>query len=114
VEHHARPRRPCRHKFLQPVRLQALRLHAWLSQSLRPHHADHLGTGEVAVAIKRPGYGGDYAGYNAADCVPVTGDRLRREIVCKPQTNLDALKGKNIRLKISGRNVVAYSATFEA
>jgi len=46
--------------------------------------------------------------------VPVTGDRLRREIVCKPQTNLDALKGKNIRLKISGRNVVAYSATFEA
>jgi len=114
VDHHARPRRPRRHKFLQPVRLQALRLHAWLSQSLRPHHADHLGTGEVAVAIKRPGYGGDYAGYNAADCVPVTGDRLRREIVCKPQTNLDALKGKNIRLKISGRNVVAYSAAFEA
>ncbi|MEO7600217.1 MAG: hypothetical protein ABIV50_14880 [Opitutus sp.] len=70
-------------------------------------------TGEVSVAIKRPGYGGDYAGYTTSDCVPVTGDSLRREIVWKTQTNLDALKGKNIRLKITGRNVLAYSAAFE-
>ena len=46
--------------------------------------------------------------------MPATGESLRREIVWKTQTNLDALKGKNIPLKISGRNVVAYSAAFEA
>ncbi|MSU24421.1 MAG: hypothetical protein EXS32_11430 [Opitutus sp.] len=71
-------------------------------------------TGEVTVAIKRPGYGGEYEGFAAADCVPVTGDSLRREIIWKSATKLDALKGKYIRLKISGRNVVAYSAAFEA
>jgi hypothetical protein len=46
--------------------------------------------------------------------VPVTGDHPRREIVWKTQRTLDALKGKYIRLKISGRNVVAYSAAIEA
>jgi hypothetical protein len=70
-------------------------------------------SGEVTVAIKRPGYGGEYPGYTTADCTPVTGDHLRREIVWKTQPNLDALKGKNIRIKITGRNVVAYSASFE-
>jgi hypothetical protein len=70
-------------------------------------------TGEVTVAIKRPGYGGEYLGYTTADSMPVTGDSLRREIVWKTQPNLDALKGKNIRIKITGRNVVAYSAAFE-
>jgi hypothetical protein len=69
--------------------------------------------GEVTVAIKRPGYGGEYPGYTTAECTPVTGDHLRREIVWKTQSNLDALKGKNIRIKITGRNVVAYSAVFE-
>lgn len=70
-------------------------------------------SGEVTVAIKRPDYGGEYPGYTTADCTPVTGDHLRREIVWKTQPNLDALKGKNIRIKITGRNVVAYSAAFE-
>jgi hypothetical protein len=68
----------------------------------------------VTVSIKRPGYGGDYETFTTADCVPVTGDHLRREIVWKTQRTADALKGKYIRLKISGRNVVAYSARFEA
>jgi hypothetical protein len=71
-------------------------------------------SGEVTVSIKRPGYGGDYEHFTTADCVPVTGDHLRREIVWKTQRTLDALKGKYIRLKISGRNVVAYSAAIEA
>jgi hypothetical protein len=70
-------------------------------------------SGEVTVAIKRPGYGGEYPGYTTADCTPVTGDHLRREIVWKTQPNLDALKGKNIRIKITGRNIIAYSAVFE-
>lgn len=69
--------------------------------------------GEVTVAIKRPGYGGEYLGYTAAECVPVTGDSLRCEIRWKNQADLAALQGKNIRLKISGRNLIAYSASFE-
>ncbi len=70
-------------------------------------------TGELTVSIKRPGYGGDYENFTAADCVPVTGDHQRSEIVWKAQRSLDALKGKYIRLKISGRNVIAYSASLE-
>ena len=57
--------------------------------------------------------GGDYENFTAADCVPVTGDHQRCEIVWKTQRSLDALKGKYIRLKISGRNVIAYSASLE-
>jgi hypothetical protein len=68
----------------------------------------------VTVTVKRPGYGTEYEGFNVADCVPVTGDSQRQEIVWKNHANLDALKGKYIRLKISGRNVVAYTAAFEA
>jgi hypothetical protein len=45
--------------------------------------------------------------------VPVTGDHQRSEIVWKTQRSLDALKGKYIRLKISGRNIIAYSASLE-
>jgi hypothetical protein len=45
--------------------------------------------------------------------VPITGDGLRCEIRWKNQPDLTALQGKNIRLKISGRNLIAYSASFE-
>jgi hypothetical protein len=71
-------------------------------------------SGEVTVAIKRPGYGAEYPGFTLAECVPVQGDSLRREIVWKSNATLDALKGKYIRLKVAGRNVTAYSASFEA
>ena len=43
----------------------------------------------------------------------MTGDSLRCEIRWKNQADLAALQGKNIRLKISGRNLIAYSASFE-
>ncbi len=68
---------------------------------------------DVTVSIKRPGYGGDYEGFTAADCVPVSGDSLRREIVWKNHLTLDALKGKYIRVRIVGKNVTAYSASIE-
>jgi len=71
-------------------------------------------SGPVTVAIKRPGYGAEYAEFTAADCVPVTGDHRRQEIFWKNHRDLEALKGKYIRLQISGRNVVAYSACFVA
>jgi len=70
-------------------------------------------TGDATVSIKRPGYGSDYDGFTAKDCVPVTGDSLHREIVWKTHPNLAALKGKYIRVKVAGRNLVGYSASFE-
>ena len=72
-----------------------------------------VGAGEVTVSIKRPGYGGEYEGFTTADCRPVTGDHLRQEIVWKNHATLEALQGKYIRLRIAGKNVVAYSATLE-
>ncbi|MBI4623032.1 MAG: hypothetical protein HY736_07405 [Verrucomicrobia bacterium] len=69
--------------------------------------------GEVTVSIKRPGYGGEYEGFTTAECVPVTGDSLRQEIVWKNHATVEALKGKYIRIKVAGKNVVAYSAAFE-
>ncbi len=66
----------------------------------------------VTVSIKRPGYGSDYEGFSLADSVPVTGDQHQQAIVWKDHANLDALKGKYIRIKVAGKNVVAYSAEF--
>jgi hypothetical protein len=71
-----------------------------------------VGREPVAVAIKRPGYGAEFEEFRSEDCVAVTGDHLGEKIVWKNRMTLDALKGKFIRLKISGRNVVAYSAEF--
>ena len=70
--------------------------------------------GPVTVSIKRPGYGNDYAKFTQADAVPVTGDNLHGEITWKTQANLDELKGKYIRIKVQGKGVVAYSASFES
>ena len=67
----------------------------------------------MTVSIKRPGYGGEYEGYTTADCVPVSGDSTRREIVWKNRKTLDDLKGKYIRLRVAGRNVITYSASIE-
>ena len=68
----------------------------------------------LTVSLKRPGYGNDYEGFTQADCVPVTGDHAGREIVWKNRTDLDALKGKYVRIKVAGKNVIAYSASIEA
>ena len=67
----------------------------------------------VKVSIKLWGYGSEYEGFTLEDCVAVTGDRVRGEIVWKTKASLDELKGKYIRIKVSGRNAVAYSAAFE-
>ncbi|MBS0662994.1 MAG: hypothetical protein JSR48_06995 [Verrucomicrobia bacterium] len=68
----------------------------------------------VRVAIKRPGYGAEYAGFGLNDCRAVTGDSLRHEIGWKDHLDLEALKGKYIRLHVSGRNLIAYSAGLAA
>jgi hypothetical protein len=66
----------------------------------------------VMVSVKLWGYGSEYEGFTQEDCVAVTGDQARGEIVWKTKATLDELKGKYVRLKVSGRNAVAYSAAF--
>ena len=68
----------------------------------------------ASVSIKRPGYGAEYEGFTPAESVPVTGDHLRQEIIWKNRANLDALKGKYIRIKVAGKNVIGYTAVLEA
>lgn len=72
-----------------------------------------IGPEDVKVSLKRPGYGSDYEGFTQADSVPVTGDHTLRQITWKGHADLDALKGKYIRIKIAGKNVIAYSASIE-
>ncbi len=69
---------------------------------------------EVRVSIQRSGYSKDFEDYTLEDCEPVAGDSLEQEIIWKNQTDLESLKGKYIRLKIAGPNLIAYSASFEA
>ena len=64
--------------------------------------------------IKRPGYGIEHEGFAAKDCHPVKGDQTKAAITWATKANLDELKGKYIRLRLHGRNLVAFSAAFEA
>jgi hypothetical protein len=73
-----------------------------------------LGAEGVTVAIKRPGYGIEYAGFTQLDCQPATGDQTHAAITWAAKANLDELKGKYIRLRVQGRNLTAFSAAFEA
>ena len=95
--------------------------------NITPDHGDHAGTNfynqsAFKLCVRTLGFPNLYdlttqttsARAKSPSRSSAPGESLRREIVWKPQTNLDALKGKNIRLEISGRNVVAYSAAFEA
>ena len=70
--------------------------------------------GDVRVAIQRPGYSKDFEDYALDDCAAVTGDDSHQEIVWKNQTDLESLKGKYIRIKVAGSNLVAYHASFES
>ena len=72
-----------------------------------------VGRDPVTVSIKRPGYGGDYESFTQAASVPVSGDQLRQEIRWQERADLAALKGKYIRLKVAGKNLIAYSASIE-
>lgn len=68
----------------------------------------------VTVSIKRAGYGIEYDGFAQQDCLPVMGDQMRAAITWKTKPSLDELKGHYIRLRIQGRNLAAYCASFEA
>jgi hypothetical protein len=68
----------------------------------------------VTVALKRPGYGGEIEGFTHEECVPVTGDQQAAEIEWGSGTSVDRLEGRFVRVSVSGKNAVVYSAAFVA
>ena len=66
----------------------------------------------VTVALQRPGYGGEYEGFTLDECEPVSGDHQDAGIRWKSGRTPDDLQGEFVRLKVCGRNAVAYSAAF--
>ena len=64
--------------------------------------------------IQRPGYCKDFEDYALDKSTAVTGDSLDQKVVWETQSDLESLKGKYIRLKIAGPNLMASSASFEA
>jgi len=66
----------------------------------------------VTVALKRPGYGGEYDGFTREDCEPVSGDLQDGEIRWRSGKTPADLEGAFVRIKVYGKNAVVYSAAF--
>ena len=69
-------------------------------------------TEPVTVALKRAGYGGEYAEFGREDCVPISGDHQAGEITWTSGRTPADLKGQFIRIAVHGKNAVVYSAAF--
>lgn len=70
------------------------------------------GSGALLVEVSDSGYGGPIAPYTAGNCAPVSGDSPSLPVTWQGADSLDALAGKYIRLKVSGKNARVYGATF--
>ncbi len=66
----------------------------------------------VSVALKRPGYGGEYAGFTQKECEPITGNFKDGEVHWKSGKTPSDLKDRFVRIKVYGKNAVLYSAAF--
>ena len=71
-------------------------------------------TEPVTVALQRPGYGGEIPGYSSEECEPVSGDRQDQPIRWRSGRSPADLAGRFVRIRVTGKNVVAYSASFAA
>lgn len=70
------------------------------------------GGNPLLVEIIGSGYGGVIPPFAAGSCHAVTGDGGALPVSWQGADNLDALAGKYIRLKISGKNARVYGASF--
>jgi hypothetical protein len=68
----------------------------------------------VTVSLQRPGYGGEIEGFTARECEPVSGDQQDQEIRWKSGRTPADLAGRFVRIRVTGKNVIAYSAAFVA
>ena len=64
--------------------------------------------GEAAAAVLDP-EGRELAGYRKIDCAPVDGDSVRHRVTWRAHQELDALKGRPVRLKLYLRSARLYS-----
>ena len=65
---------------------------------------------EVRLELKDPGYGGPIEGFTLDDCTPLTGDHQAATVQWKGK--LEELKGRYVKIKVSGDNVKVFSSTF--
>ena len=68
----------------------------------------------VTVALKRPGYGGEIAGFTHAECEPISGDTQEGDVRWKSGKTPADLAGRHIRISVRGKNSIVYSAAFVA
>lgn len=66
----------------------------------------------VTVALKRPGYGGEIAGFTHAECEPLSGNTQEGEVRWKSGKSPADLAGRHVRISVRGGNAVVYSAAF--
>ena len=66
----------------------------------------------VTVALQRPGYGGEIPGFTSEECEPVSGDHQDREIRWQSGRSPADLEGRFIRIRVTGKNALVYSAAF--
>ena len=69
---------------------------------------------EVRVELMNPGYSGPIEGFTADDCVPLCGDDQAAAVRWKHGRTLDELKGRYLKIRISGDNMKVFSANFTA
>jgi hypothetical protein len=66
------------------------------------------------VALTRPGYGGEIAGFTHAECEPLSGDTQEGEVRWKSGKTPADLAGRHVRISVRGKNSIVYSAAFVA
>jgi hypothetical protein len=70
------------------------------------------GLNELSVEIHGTGYSGILRPYSQGECIPVKGNDTMLPVKWKNGDSLDRLKGKYIKLKVSGKNARVYGVTF--
>jgi len=75
-------------------------------------HLNFVSTEPVTVALQRPGYGGEIDGFTLAECEPVRGDLQDGAVRWKSGKTPADVEGAFVRLAVSGKNAVVYSASF--
>ena len=67
----------------------------------------------LKIEVRNIGYGGPFEGFRETQAVPVKGDSQEHGITWEHETDLKALSGRFIQLRVYGKNSVAYGCRFE-
>jgi hypothetical protein len=62
----------------------------------------------LTVEVRNVGYGGPFDGYRETDCIAVNGNSQEHTLTWKDRSNLDALAGRYVQLRVYGKNSIVY------